>query len=58
MTEKEFNPFYDSDFLISHEDCDEPQYLVEMTMDELVQLRSEIDIVLKHMGHKDLVRAC
>ena len=45
--DKEFNPFYDSDFLISHEDSSERRFLVEMHTDELVQLRNEIDIVLK-----------
>lgn len=45
--DKEFNPFYDSDFLISHEDSSERRSLVEMYTDELVQLRNEIDIVLK-----------
>lgn len=44
---KEFNPFYDSDFLISHEASDERRMLVELYTDELVQLRNEIDIVLK-----------
>lgn len=50
MTEKKFNPFYDSDFLISHEGSDEQRMLVELTTDELIQLRTEINIVLEHMG--------
>lgn len=50
MAEKKFNPFYDSDFLISHEGSDERRMLVELTADELVQLRAEIDAVLEHMG--------
>ena len=50
---KPFNPFYDSDFLISHEDSDERRLLVEMTQDELVQLRNEIDAVLQRMKPND-----
>ena len=45
--DKEFNPFYNSDFLISYEDSSERRFLVEMYTDELIQLRNEIDIVLK-----------
>ena len=47
---KEFNPFYDSDFLISHEGSSERRLLVELYPDELIQLRNEIDIVLKNSG--------
>lgn len=46
MSEKKFNPFYDSDFLISHEGSDERRMLVELYTEELIQLRSEIDAVL------------
>ena len=48
--EKKFNPFYESDFLIAHVECDEHRYLVELTKDELLQLRSEIDSVLQGMA--------
>ena len=50
MLEENFNPFYDSDFLISHEGSDERFMLVEMTQDELLQLRAEIDVVLKQFA--------
>ena len=50
MTEKKFNPFYDSDFLISREGSNEQRMLVELCEDDLVQLRSEIDMVLAHMN--------
>ena len=50
MTEKKFNPFYDSDFLIFREGSDERRMLVELYADELIQLRSEIDTVLEHLG--------
>lgn len=42
----DFSPFYDSDFLISHEDSNERRLLVELPEDELVRLKSEIDVVL------------
>lgn len=52
--EKQFNPFYDSDFLISCEG-DNPEnrrLLVELYEDELIQLRNEINVVLRdHFGH-------
>ena len=50
MAKKEFNPFYDSNFLISREGSDERRMLVELHQDELVQLRDEIDAVLKNFG--------
>ena len=50
MIEKDFNPFYDSDFLISRECSDDLRMLVELSKDELVQLRLEIDAVLEQMG--------
>ena len=50
MAEKKFNPFYDSDFLISREGSDERRMLVELCEDELIQLRSEVDAVLEHLG--------
>ena len=53
MVDKNFNPFYDSDFLISHSDSEEPRYLVELTKDELIQLRDEIDVVLQKMAGND-----
>lgn len=43
-----FNPMYDSKFMISKEDdkqC-ERRYLIEMYEDELLQLRAEINAVL------------
>ena len=46
MDENKFNPFYDSQFLISYEGSDERRMLVELYRDELLQLRSEIDAVL------------
>lgn len=45
-----FNPFYDSEFLISYEGSDKRRMLVELYEDELIKLRNEIDIVLEHMG--------
>ena len=50
MSEKKFNPFYDSVFLISREGSNERRLLVELYEDELIQLRSEIDAVLEHLG--------
>lgn len=50
MEKKKFNPFYDSDFLISRENSDERRYLVELYKEELLQLREEIDIVLEHLN--------
>lgn len=41
-----FNPFYDSDFMISREESDERRLLVELPEDELVCLKTEIDVVL------------
>ncbi len=49
---KEVNPFYNSTFLISREGSDDKRMLVELYEDELVQLRNEIDVVLKNFGHK------
>lgn len=46
---KKFNPFYDSDFLISREGSEEKRMLVELYKNELLQLRSEIDAVLEHL---------
>lgn len=43
---KNFNPFYDSDFCISHEDSDDRRLLVELPEDELLRLKNEIDVVL------------
>ena len=53
--DESFNPFYNSDFLISHEGRDERRLLVELYTDDLVDLRDEIDTVLKIRGeqHKD-----
>ena len=50
MDKNTFNPFYDSEFLISREGSDERRMLVELYEDELIQLRNEIDIVLEHIG--------
>lgn len=50
MAEKQFNPFYDSDFTISREGMPEPRYLVELYEEELIQLRNEINIVLQYRG--------
>ncbi len=50
MEKKKFNPFYDSDFLISHEGSNEQRLLVELYKEELLQLREEIDIVLEHLN--------
>lgn len=50
--DRSFNPFYDSDFLISREGSDDRRMLVEMHQDELLQLRDEIDAVLKNFGVK------
>ena len=57
MEKKKFNPFYDSDFLISHEGSDEQRLLVEMYEEELLQLREEIDVVLEHLrGFKGVAK--
>lgn len=50
INDKEFNPFYDSDFFISREGSDERRMLVELYEDELIQLRTEIDEILKNFG--------
>ena len=49
MVDKNFNPFYDSDFLVSHTDSEDRRSLVELTKDELIQLRDEINVVLQNM---------
>lgn len=41
-----FNPMYDSEYLISH-DGESKRYLVELFEDELLDLRSEINTILK-----------
>ena len=46
MSEK-FNPFYDSDFLVSQEGSEDRRLLVELYKDELEQLRTEIDAILE-----------
>ena len=51
--DKGFNPFYDSEFLISREGSDDRRMLVEMYPDELVRLRDEIDIVLEKQNNKE-----
>ena len=53
MVDENFNPFYDSDFLISHTDSEDRRYLVELTKDELIQLRDEISVVLQRMYGND-----
>jgi hypothetical protein len=45
-----FNPFYDSYFLISKEGETGRRYLVELYEDELKQLKFEIDYILGHYG--------
>ncbi len=44
---RKFNPFYDSDFLVSREGSEDRRLLVELYRDELEQLRAEIDAVLE-----------
>lgn len=47
--EKDFNPFYDSMFMISLEN-NEPfgrRYLVELWYEELIRLRNEIDYIIR-----------
>lgn len=46
------NPFYDSTFLVSHADDinSERRYLVELHEDELLELRMEINAILKKRG--------
>lgn len=46
--EKDFNPFYDSAFMISLENNESSgrRYLVELYYDELVRLRNEIDCII------------
>lgn len=52
--QKQFNPFYDSDFLISHEsDPDNKRLLVELYKDELVQLYHEVKKTLEIFGIYD-----
>lgn len=50
---KGFNPFYDSEFLISREGSDDRRMLVEMYPDELARLRDEIDVVLEKQNNKE-----
>lgn len=47
----DFNPFYDSHFLISRDNDDTKtrRYLVELYRDELVELRNEINAILKNL---------
>ena len=47
MEKQKFDPFYDSDFLISHEGSDERRLLVELPKDELLRLQFEINETLK-----------
>ncbi len=42
-----FNPFYDSEFLVVHADEETRRMLVEMYPDELLRLRAEINAVLE-----------
>ena len=42
-----FNPFYDSEFLIAHSVEEERRMLIEMYPDELLKLRAEINAVLE-----------
>ena len=44
---KDFNPMYDSEFLISTEGSDAKRYLVELYEEELLDLRAEINTVLQ-----------
>lgn len=44
----QFNPFYDSSFLISKEGETDHRHLVELCEEELKQLRFEIDSILEH----------
>lgn len=52
MENKKFNPFYDSKFLISIDGNENfgRRMLVEMYPDDLEQLKSEIEVVLKWYG--------
>ena len=45
---KDFNPFYDSAFMISLENNEAigRRYLVELCYDELIRLRNEIDCII------------
>lgn len=47
-----FNPFYDSEFLIAYAGEEERRLLVELTEDELLELRAEINAVLQRRGTK------
>ena len=47
-----FNPFYDSEFLIAYAGEEERRLLVELTEDELLELRAEINAVLQMRGTK------
>lgn len=47
-----FNPFYDSEFLIAYAGEEERRLLVELTEDELLELRAEINAVLQRRGAK------
>jgi putative transcriptional regulator len=48
----DFNPFYDSEFLIAYAGEEERRLLVELTEDELLELRAEINTVLQRRGAK------
>jgi len=47
---KKFNPFYDSEFLISTNESPEKRYLVELYEDELIQLKFEIESILRQIN--------
>lgn len=52
--QKPINPFYDSDFLISHEsDPDNRKHIVELHEDELIRLYHEVKSALKIIGMHD-----
>lgn len=46
----DFDPFYDSHFLISKEGGTERRYIVELYEDELKQLKFEIECALEKCG--------
>lgn len=50
-TKPGYNPMYDSDYLISRDGEKNRRYLVELHEDELIDIRSEINTILKrHRG--------
>lgn len=57
--EKDFNPFYDSVFMISLENDESSgrRYLVELYYDELVRLRNEIDCIISRLQSQEMALA-